>query len=719
MRKIPIADALIKARAFEKSGNKEQAIKLYKLVLEKSPSNNTARKQLLSLQKANLSTLEPSSSEAEFGLLVNLYNQGKYNDVVIGSIEMTKSHPKNFKVWNLLGSAYNSLNDNQRASTAFREVIKLDPHYSDGYNNLGVTLKNQGRHREAIKNFKKALKLNKSYVEAYYNLGNTFSELRQFSDAISSYEKVISLHPNHVRTFNNWGIVLNETGRSGEAIKIFEQAISIDPNYAEAHYNLANSYARKNQFCDAINFYQKSLDIKLDYESARIQLLHQQACICDWNSIQKNRNLIEKLGISQHGVMPFPLLSLEDAPYRHRLRAENFAKRKLSQQALPMEVKEAPTLKRIRIGYFSSDFYNHATMYLMIKLFEIHNRNKFEVFAYSFGPNKKDDMRLRVEKAVDVFKDVRNLSDLDIALLARRDKIDIAIDLKGYTDDSRPGIFAHRVSPVQVSYLGYPGTMGAKFIDYIIADKIVIPESSQKFFSEEIIYLPNSYQVNDNSREISESSICKSDVGLPERGFVFCCFNNNYKITATEFDIWMRLLDKIEGSVLWLLKSNLLAEKNLKKAAERRGIDSSRLVFAEKIQHAEHLARHRLADLFLDTFNYNAHTTASDALWAGLPIVTKLGESFSSRVAASLLNAVGVPELITDSIEEYEKLAYKLATDSHYLKAFQYKLSSAAYSKPLFDTERFVRHLEVCYMEVYRRYHDGNQLQTICVEDSA
>ena len=211
----------------EKSGNKEQAIKLYKLVLEKSPSNNTARKQLLSLQKANLSTLEPSSSEAEFGLLVNLYNQGKYNDVVIGSIEMTKSHPKNFKVWNLLGSAYNSLNDNQRASTAFREVIKLDPHYSDGYNNLGVTLKNQGRHREAIKNFKKALKLNKSYVEAYYNLGNTFSELRQFSDAISSYEKVISLHPNHVRTFNNWGIVLNETGRSGEAIKIFEQAISI------------------------------------------------------------------------------------------------------------------------------------------------------------------------------------------------------------------------------------------------------------------------------------------------------------------------------------------------------------------------------------------------------------------------------------------------------------------------------------------------------------
>ena len=717
MRKISITEALRKAKFLERDGRNERAMKIYKLVLSSFPHNNTARQRLKDLQKATIAPSGFTLSQEIFSPLANLYNQGKHSEVVAQAQELAEKYPKAFMIWSLLGAAHKSLDNISDATSAFKKVTELNPKYPDGHNNLGVVLNSQGKHREALESYQKAITLNPDYAEAYYNMGNTFANIRKLKDAVEVYAKVISLKPDHAKAYNNLGISIKEQGKLEESIEFFNKALSLKPNYAAAYYNLGNTFSKQDKFYDAIDSYKKALNVENEYEAARTQKLHQHACICDWIPIKEDSDLIEKLGVTNQAVMPFSLLSLEDAPLRHRLRSEVFARQKFIQQSLPLSPKKNRKSKRIRVGYFSADFHNHATMYLMAKIFEIHNREDFEIFAYSFGPEKKDEMRSRLIKAVDDFTDVRNLSDFDTALLARKDKLDIAVDLKGYTEDSRPGIFAYRASPIQISYLGFPGTMGARFIDYIVADQVVIPKKNQNFFSEKIIYLPNSYQVNDNTREISNFAITKDEAGLPRSGFVFCCFNNNYKISSIEFDIWMRLLRKIKGSVLWLLKSNESAEENLRNAAVKRGIESERLIFAEKVKHAEHLARHRLADLFLDTFNYNAHTTASDALWAGLPVVTKYGQGFASRVAASLLSAVGLPELVTKTVEEYEELALTLALRKTDLIELKIKLSSNNQSKSLFDTELFARHLESGYLQAYQNYFDEIPPRTIFVEE--
>jgi predicted O-linked N-acetylglucosamine transferase (SPINDLY family) len=363
-------------------------------------------------------------------------------------------------------------------------------------------------------------------------------------------------------------------------------------------------------------------------------------------------------------------------------------------------LKAQPPKAKIRLGYYSADFYNHATCMLMAELFEKHDKSKFELFAFSFGPDIKDPMRARVEAAFDQFIDVSTMSDKEIAEFSRMLGIDIAIDLKGSTKDHRFGIFSYRAAPVQVSYLGYPGTMGAEYIDYLIADKTLIPEESQKFYTEKIAYMPHSYQVNDRSRVISDRVFTKQEVGLPEEGFVFACFNSNYKITPDVFDVWARILNSVEGSVLWLFEENKTASANLRKEAQKRGLAQERLVFAPKMELSEHLARHKLADLFIDTLPCNAHTTASDALWAGLPVLTCMGESFASRVAASLLNAIEMPELITSSLEEYEELAIALGNDHQRVLALKQKLELNRLTTPLFDSSLFTKDIENLYVKM-------------------
>jgi predicted O-linked N-acetylglucosamine transferase (SPINDLY family) len=360
--------------------------------------------------------------------------------------------------------------------------------------------------------------------------------------------------------------------------------------------------------------------------------------------------------------------------------------------------------KKIRIGYFSADFYNHATSYLMAELFERHNQVKFELIGFSFGPQTSDTMSKRIAGAFTKFIDVRSKTDLEIAQLSRTLKIDIAVDLKGFTQGQRAGIFAYRAAPVQVNYLGYPGTMGADYIDYLIADARVIPEDQQIHYSEKIVYLPDSYQVNDRKRFISDQVVARQEVGLPTEGFVYCCFNNSYKITPTVLDRWCRILMAVDGSVLWLLEDNKKAAENLRIEAANRGLNIDRLVFAPRMDLADHLARHRLADLFLDTLPCNAHTTASDALWAGLPILTLPGETFAGRVAASLLTAIGLRELIANSAQDYEAIAVRLGQDPTALGALKSKLSANRLSAPLFDTERYTRNLERAFGEMHQRY---------------
>jgi protein O-GlcNAc transferase len=370
----------------------------------------------------------------------------------------------------------------------------------------------------------------------------------------------------------------------------------------------------------------------------------------------------------------------------------------------------------VRIAYLSADFHRHATAYLMAELFERHDRSRFEIIGVSFGVDDKSEMRKRLVAAFDQFYDVRRKSDEEVAKLLHDRQVDIAIDLKGYTTDSRPGFLAYRPTPIQASYLGFPGTMGAEFIDYIIADETVVPFEHQPFYAEKIVHLPDCYQVNDTKRKIAERMPTRQEVELPEEGCVFCCFNNNWKITPEVFGVWMRLLHAVEGSVLWLLGDNESAERNLRKEAQARGIDPARLVFAGRLPLEDHLARHRLADLFLDTLPYNAHTTASDALWVGLPVVTRLGESFAGRVAASLLNAIGLPELVTHSIEDYEALALRLAKDPSLLEGYRNRLATNRLTHPLFDTDRFRRHIEAAYLQMWEIWQRGEQPRSFAVE---
>jgi len=432
--------------------------------------------------------------------------------------------------------------------------------------------------------------------------------------------------------------------------------------------------------------------------------------LCIWDDLPNSLNeLTKKINNNEKVITPFALLALIDDPEIQRKTAEICVNDKHPKSYVLPEIGLYPKHKKIRIGYFSADFHNHATMHLMAELFECHDKKKFELIAFSFGPDQQDQWRKRILLCFDQFVDVRLKSDREISLLARKMEIDIAIDLKGFTQDCQPNIFAEGSAPIQVSYLGYPGTMAANYMDYLIADHTLIPEEKQQHYSEKIVYMPGSYQVNVSKRSVSKASLLRHELGLPNTGFIFCCFNNNYKIIPSVFTGWMRILEAVEDSVLWLFSNygNTSTTKNLKKEAREFGINEDRLVFATYMPIEEHLNRIKQADLFIDTLPYNAHTTTSDALRMGLPVLTCIGNSFASRVAASLLNAVNLPELITINQEQYESLAIELATNPEKLKIIKDKLVSNLSTAPLYNTPLFTRHLESAYSMMYDRYQRG------------
>ena len=614
-----------------------------------------------------------------------------------------------------MGNALQQQGKLEEAIEAYTKALAIKPDYAEAYNNMGIVLQEQERLEEAIEAFKKALSIKPDYAEAYYNMGNALQEKGKLEEAIKAYSKALSINPDYANAYNNMGNALEYQGKLEEAVEAYTKALAVKPDYAEAYNNMGNALKDQGKLEEAIEAYSKALAIKPDYEAARTAKLHQQALICNWDSIAKDVNLIPELGTSEKHVPPFALLSLEDAPERHLIRSKRYAKAKYPQKALPPKARPSKKPKRIRIGYFSTDFKEHPVAYLIAKVLEQHNRDQFEIFGYSIYGSSSCIMRQRLKKSFDSFTDVQSMSDRDIALQARQDKIDIAVDLNGYTQYARTGIFAYRAAPIQISYLGYPGSMGAEFIDYIVADQHLIPAENQKHFSEKQIYLPNTYMPTDDSRELSQKPMNRSDMGLPDDAFVFCCFNNNYKISPNEFDIWMRLLNKVENSVLWLRHSNQFSHINIRNEAQTRNVDPSRLVFADKIPMDEHLARQRLADLFVDTFAFNAHTTAAEALWAGLPVVTKVGLGFAARVAGSLLNEIGLPELITQTEKDYEALILELATNPTKLAKIKEKLATNRLTQPLFNTELYTKHLENGYQQAYQNYFDGHLPQTIIV----
>jgi len=662
-------------------------------------------------EKKNLTT------EETFALAVQ--NHQKNNLQVAENLfkRILDIEPDHVKSIFYLGSLSVQTRNFDRAKQLLNKTIQINPNHTKAHNNLGIVFQELGEPQKAISCYEKAIEINPNYAGAYSNLGAVFNELGDHKKAISCCEKAIEINPNYADAYNNLGVVFNELGDHKKAISCCEKAIQIQPNYAEAHNNLGVTLQEQGKLDEAVRSYARALQVKPDYDFALAQKLHQQAHMCDWHAIAEFEQVQKTLGIMGEAVSTFSLLSREDSPVRQRLRSENWARQNYKNVQTPLPAKPVQKPTKLRIGYFSADFHDHPTLRLMSGVLAAHDSSRFEIYAYSYGATRHGEIREQLAKQVDKFSDILGVTNLDVVTQARAHGLDIAVDLKGYTQNTRSELFAYRLAPIQINYLGYPSTMGADFIDYIVADATVIPEEQREHYSESIIYLPHSYQPNDNTRKIADSTITRADFSLPEDVFVFCCFNNNYKLSPREFDIWMRLLQKVDGSVLWLLRSNRWAEDNLYKEAEARGVDASRIVFAEMTPHVEHLARLRLADLFVDTFNCNAHTMASEALWAGIPVVTKPGEQFAARVAASLLNAIGLHELIADTEEAYEALILELAINKGKMALVKQKLADNRLTQPLFSTELYTKHLESAYQQVYQRFFDGKPTDTIYVSD--
>lgn len=604
------------------------------------------------------------------------------------------------------------------AKLLYEGVLNTNPLNADVLHVLGVVLAQQGDQSAALDFFDKAISIKPSDALFYINQGNARLELNRFDAAVISYDKALALGGGSPDLYAKRGMALHKIKRIEQAIDSYQKAIDGGMVQAELFNNLGNVYLMVERYEAALDCFEQVVKIKPNYEYLFGLLLQTRMRLCQWDTYQFDIDrLCHRIARGERVSTCFAALTLIDDLDLHHKNALIWVNDYHQPNPSLGLIKKLPKKQRIRIGYYSADMHNHATMWLMAGLFEHHDRDRFELIAFSYGIGKHDEMRDRICRAFDHFMDVTHKTDEEVAKISRSWDIDIAVDLKGLTGQARLGVFAYRAAPIQVSYLGYPGTLGAEYMDYLIADRTLIAEASKPYFSEKIAYLPGSYQVNDRKRKISERVFTKADVELPERGFVFCCFNNNYKITPDVFDTWVRILTAVPGSVLWLYQDNPAAADNLRKEAVRRGLDYRRLVFAAKIELSEHLARHRLADLFLDTIPCNAHTTASDALWSGLPVLTRIGQSFASRVAASLLHAIGLPELITLTESEYEAMAIELATHPEKLKAIKLKLEQNRLTMPLFDTERYTRNLEAAYVAMYERYQADLPPDHIAITD--
>ena len=606
----------------------------------------------------------------------------------------------------------------EEAERLFREVLKTNPSHFDANHCLAILLVNLGRLDEAVILFKKTLEL-KPDSDVYQNLANTLIQLRKFEEAEINYRKVLEFNHDNIDIQYNLGNTLKDLSRLDEAEVVYKKIIELKPDYFKAHHNLAITLNDLNKPDEALKYWKNAKVLKPDADFFFGIILHLKMQLNIWDDLQsKLQELTKRINNGEKIIKPFAILSLIDDPGLHRKTAEIYLNSKITKSNLFPKISKYHSHEKIKIGYFSSDFHDHPVGQLTRELFELHDRKKFEIHAFSFRLNIKDETNTRIRKGVDHFYDVHRMSDIDLVKLARSLEIDIAIDLTGHTAKNRTEIFAMKVAPIQINYLGYSSTTGADHMNYLIADKTIIPEKNKKYYSEKIVYLPNSYMVNESKVKVSEKLFTREDFGLPAEGFVFCCFNQGYKISPPTFAGWMRILKAADGSVLWLHPKNENALKNLKKEAKKHGIDESRLIFAPRLDlNEDHLSRQKLADLFLDTLPCNAHTIASEALRMGVPILTCIGEAFASRVAASLLKAANLPEMITTTQEQYERLAIELATNPKKLKTIKNKLANNLPTAPLYDTPLFTKNLEAAYQVMYEKYQNDLNLDDIEIKN--
>jgi protein O-GlcNAc transferase len=705
----PADQLLQQALAAHRRGAIAEAMPLYRRVLEIAPQNDVACTNLAVIATATgdfneaetmfrrAVELRPDVAEAHYNLGFILQEQGKLDAAIEVYRRALALRPDMPQAYTNLGVALQHQGKLDEAVAAFRQAIAGNPKHVDAYFNLGAVLRGQGHVEEAAAAYKRVIELDPSHAAACNNLALILSEAGEFRAADALQRQTVGQWPDYAEGHNNLGAILLDQGRAQEALDALRRALTLKPDYPEAHLNMGNALRELGSLADAIGAYRRALELRPTYAEALAQLVYHCARACDWaDAGAAEEKLLSAVRRNAARIPPFMLIATSATAADQLLCARKWVEHFAVPEQQVFAHHAAPRAGRLRIGYLSSDFHAHATAYLIAELIERHDRDRFEIHGYSYGPDRGGDMRARLASAFDRFTDVDALSHREAAARIRQDDIDILVDLKGHTHRSRPNILAFRPATVQVNYLGFPGTMGAPFIDYIVADEFIVPRERQPQFTEQLAYLPDCYQPNDTRREIAAVG-SRAACGLPAQGFVFCAFNNSFKITPAFFAVWMRLLQRVQDSVLWLLESNPLARRNLSAAAAAAGIDSARLVFAPILPHRDHLARHRHADLLLDTLPCNAHTTASDALWAGLPVLTCVGETFAGRVAGSIVRAAGLPELVTNSPRDYEALALALAHDPARLADIRSRLDTGRASLPLFDMAKRTRDLESIY----------------------
>lgn len=644
----------------------------------------------------------PAMRAAEINLANILGKLGRIEESIAGYRRALALPPEDASTHFLLAAALQRHGDLDAACEHYRRALTLRPAFPDAALNLGAALTTRGDFIEAIGLLRQVLAWVPDDFEALVNLGVALHKSGSAHEALPPLLRARELRPEAPEVWFNLGVAQSAQGAIDAAIESWRQAIALNPRYVEPRTRLGDELGARGRFEEALRYLSEAAALEPASHAVRAKLALARCGVCDWSEASTYREtlLVPALVSADPAVSLDPFLAMMLPVGASEAELLVLARRHAAlwarEPALPAVSPSLPS-GPLSIGYLSADFHDHATAHLMAGMFACHDRKRVRIFTYSYGVDDGSEYRDRIRRDSDVFRDLRGLSDQAAAQLIRADGVDLLVDLKGYTYGARPGILARRPAPVQVQYLGYPGSMGAPFIDGVVADAGVVPPGAEAHYAETVVCLPDCYQVNDDMQKVASDDPGREAHGLPAEGFVFCCFNNNYKIEPTVFGVWMDILRETPGSVLWLFRNHALAERNLRSAAAAAGIAPERLVFADKLPKDRHLARHRHADLFLDTFQYNAHTTASDALWAGVPLLTCRGDTFASRVAASLLAAVGLPDMVAPDVPGYRERAVSFASNPVLIAEVRNRLAANIPKAALFDTRRFTRNFEdVC-----------------------
>jgi protein O-GlcNAc transferase len=664
--------------------------------------------------------LKADFAEAHSNLGNALADLGRREEALASHRRALALKPDYAEGYNNLGNVLIALGRSDEAVEACRRALQIRPNYAKAHNNLGTALATQHRAEEAAAAFHQAIAANADFAEAYRGLGNALLALRREDEAVVALERAVQLRPDDADAHVSLGSAFGALRQMGRAAAAYRRALKLEPEHGAAHHNLGNALAAAGDLEAAAASYRCAAEHMGEDCHALLQFVQTSHQMCAWQQAAPQAEaLLQRARQPSFNAPPFPLLSTVDNPALQHAAARAFASHSIGSGYPALWTGERYRHQRIKLAYFSFDLREHPAARLMVDLIERHDRAQFEVFAISSGPDDKSALRRRVEQACDHFIDVGQLADAAIAEKLRALEIDIIVDLDGHTEGSRSRALAWRPVPAQVAYLGYPASMGAEFIDYAIVDRTIVPEDQQPFFTEKLVYLPDCFQVSDSKRPVPARSESRAKLGLPQDALVFACFNNTYKIAQPMFEVWMRLLGAVPHSVLWLVADNRWAEANLKTAARQLAIDPARLIFTPRVDYHSFLSRQLTADLFLDTSPYNGGATCNDALWAGLPVITCCGRTYAARMAASLLQAVGMPELATPSLKHYEALALALAHDPAQLARLKGKLVEARSQCTLFDTERFCRNLEAAFSEMRRVSEAGEQPSSFSIETAA